>query len=137
MSCQVHACTHTHIHTHTHTHTHTHLQAPLLGSELEVLYDFEAQDRAELSVTAGQVVTLLCAQAVRSGGWFRPVTPRRDMCQQLTWPHKTDSRNNKYIIYERIFNVYLHVVCFTVCCITCSICFYLFESLTLYFPPAP
>jgi len=26
-----------------------------------VLYEFEAQDRAELSVGAGQVVTLLCA----------------------------------------------------------------------------
>ena len=49
-------------HTHTHTHTHTHnLQVPPLGSELEVLYDFEAQDKAELSVRAGQVVTLLCA----------------------------------------------------------------------------
>ena len=36
------------------------LQEPVEGSGLKVLYDFESQDRAELSVTAGQLLTLLC-----------------------------------------------------------------------------
>ena len=56
-----HTRTRTHARVRAHTRTHTHLQVPLLGSELEVLYDFEAQDRAELSVRAGQIVTPLCA----------------------------------------------------------------------------
>ena len=30
------------------------------GSRLEVLYDFEAQDQAELSVSAGQYISLIC-----------------------------------------------------------------------------
>ena len=31
-----------------------------MGSKLEVLFDFEAQDPAELSVMCGEVVVLLC-----------------------------------------------------------------------------
>lgn len=35
-------------------------QPPALGSELQVVYDFEAQDKAELSVSAGHTVILRC-----------------------------------------------------------------------------
>ena len=34
---------------------------PVLGAELMVVYDFEAQDKAELNVSAGQTVTLRCS----------------------------------------------------------------------------
>lgn len=36
-------------------------ESPAIGTQLRVLYDFEAQDSAELSVLAGQTVQLLCA----------------------------------------------------------------------------
>jgi len=42
-------------------HTYTYFIEPPNRERLEMLYDFEAQDRAEFSVGAGQMVTLLYA----------------------------------------------------------------------------